>query len=94
MVCTVTRRGWKTKKTYTITVTRGEDSSAEETEPSLRRPVPPEGTPHNVEDGNWTVAETFDEEILPEGFSVTEYEYQGATVQAGTNDQGVYPSFI
>ena len=22
-------------------------------------------------------------------FSVTEYEYQGATVQAGTNDQGV-----
>ena len=88
VVCTVTAEDGSTKKTYTITVTRGGDSSAEETEPSAEASSP-EGTPHNVEDGNWTVAETFDAETLPEGFSVTEYEYQGATVQAGTNDQGV-----
>ena len=55
------------KKTYTITVTRGGDSSAEETEPSAEASSP-EGTPHNVEDGNWTVAETFDAETLPEAF--------------------------
>ena len=83
VVCTVTAEDGSTKKTYTITVTRGGDSSAEETEPSAEASSP-EGTPHNVEDGNWTVAETFDAETLPEGYSVTEYEYQGATVQAGT----------
>lgn len=88
VVCTVTAEDGSTRKAYTITVTRGEGGSEGENGADGEGGSQTD-QPHNVEDGNWTVSETFDAETLPDGFTVTEYGYQGSTVQAGTNDQGV-----
>lgn len=88
VVCKVTAEDGTTTKTYTITVTKSEEAPAENnTEPDSTEAAAP-GEAVNVEDGNWQVAETFNEEDLPDGFTVTEYEYNGTQVQAAVNEQG------
>lgn len=92
VVCKVTAEDGTTTKSYTITVTKTENA---ETSPEGGESVPA-GTPGqvggsvvNVEEGNWQAAETFDAELLPDGFTVTEYEYNGVQVQAGVDANGV-----
>lgn len=87
VVCKVTAEDGTTSKTYTIRVTKVEGEAPENTETnggseSSKEPV-------NVQEGNWTAADTFDASLLPEGFTVTDYVYGGKTIQAGVNDKGV-----
>lgn len=78
VVCTVTAEDGTTK-TYTITVTRVEEGAE----------IPEtDAEPVTVDTGNWTVEETFDASLLPAGFTATEIEYNGVTVQAGTDENG------
>lgn len=87
ITCKVTAEDGETTKTYTILVTKTEElptESAGETS----APVTSGGAASNVEDGNWQVAETFDESLLPEGFSVTEFTYDGHAVQAAKDASG------
>ena len=87
VVCKVTAEDGTTSKTYTIRVTKVEGEAPENTETnggseSSKEPV-------NVQEGNWTAADTFDASLLPEGFTITDYVYGGKTIQAGVNDKGV-----
>jgi len=87
ITCKVTAEDGDTTKTYTILVTKTEElptESAGETS----APVTSGGSATNVEDGNWQVAPSFDAALLPEGFSVTEFTYNGQAVQAATDAKG------
>lgn len=86
VTCKVTAEDGETVKTYTILVTRTEETQTETTEPE--ETLPSGGNAANVEDGNWTVAETFDETMLPEGFAVSDYTYDGKSVMAGVDSMG------
>jgi len=91
VVCEVTAEDGETKKTYTITVTKveGEVPGGSDETPDSTEAAAPGGEVQNVEDGNWQVEETMDEENLPEGFTVTDYEYNGSQIQAAVNAEGV-----
>lgn len=87
ITCKVKAEDGETTKTYTILVTKTEElptESAGETS----APVTSGGSATNVEEGNWQVAPTFDASLLPEGFSVTEFTYDGQAVQAATDAKG------
>ncbi len=84
IVCTVTAENGTTK-TYTITVTKVEGEAPEGSEAATE----PQGNVNiAVDEGNWQVAESFDASLLPEGFTQTEYSYEGRPVQAGIDEQG------
>ncbi len=86
ITCKVTAEDGETSKTYTILVTKTDEvptDSAEE--PTAAQSG---GSATNVEEGNWQVAPSFDASLLPEGFSVTEFTYNGQAVQAATDAQG------
>lgn len=87
ITCTVTAEDGETTKTYTIVVTRSDDAAASEEETTAAS----EETSAGVvgEDGNWTVADTFDDSALPSGFTATEIEYEGRTVKAAIDDSGM-----
>ena len=87
ITCTVTAEDGETTKTYTIIVTKSDDAAASGEENSEAS----EETGAGVfgEDGNWTVADTFDDSELPDGFTATEIEYDGRTVKAATDDSGM-----
>ncbi len=86
VTCKVTAEDGATTKTYTILVTKSEEMPTEsETETDA---VQSGGSAINVEEGNWQVAETFDAAMLPEGFTVTDFTYDGLPVQAGVDAQG------
>jgi len=101
--CKVTAEDGETTKTYTIVVTKAEQASDENQGAS---DVPASaGSAQNVMDGNWTVVESLEGVELPEGFSVTEFTYNGTPVQAGvdamgnillymTNENGAFDFFI
>ena len=87
ITCKVKAEDGETTKTYTILVTKTEElptESAGETS----APVTSGGSATNVEDGNWQVAASFDASLLPSGFSVTEFTYDGQSVQAAADAQG------
>jgi hypothetical protein len=87
ITCKVKAEDGETTKTYTILVTKTEElptESAGETS----APVTSGGSATNVEDGNWQVAASFDTSLLPSGFSVTEFTYDGQAVQAAADAQG------
>lgn len=90
ITCKVTAEDGQTTKTYTILVTKTEEiieeTPGESTEE--QQETGSAGSAQNILDGNWQVAETFDETLLPEGFTVTEFVYDGMTVQAGTDAVG------
>lgn len=90
ITCKVTAEDGQTTKTYTILVTKTDEVISDET--TAAEGEEPEtgsaGSAQNVMDGNWQVAETFDETLLPEGFTVTEFVYDGMMVQAGTDAIG------
>lgn len=87
ITCKVTAEDGETTKTYTILVTKTEElptESAGETS----APITSGGSATNVEEGNWQVAASFDASLLPEGFSVTEFTYDGQAVQAAKDASG------
>ncbi len=87
ITCKVTAEDGETIKTYTILVTKTEELPTESAgETSV--PVTSGGSAANVEDGNWQVSPSFDESLLPEGFSMTEFTYDGQTVQAAKDEKG------
>ena len=87
ITCNVTAEDGETTKTYTIVVTKSDDAAASDGE------TDGDSTETNAgvvgEDGNWTVADTFDDSELPSGFTATEIEYEGRTVKAATDDSGM-----
>lgn len=86
ITCKVTAEDGETSKTYTILVTKTEEQPTETEEETTA--VTTGGSATNVEDGNWQVATSFDAALLPAGFSVTEFTYDGQTVQAATDAKG------
>lgn len=86
ITCKVTAEDGATTKTYTILVTKTEElpTEAESTE----APVQSGGSATNVEDGNWKIEAEFDAESLPDGFTVTDFTYDGQAIQAGVDAQG------
>lgn len=87
ITCKVTAEDGTTTKTYTILVTKTE-GEAETEETPAETETGSSGAGQNVMEGNWTAEETFDVSILPEGFKVTEFVYDGVNVQAGSDEQG------
>lgn len=89
VLCKVTAEDGTTTKTYTITVTKVEGEAPEENGGNAAEAGSSNSEAVIAEDGSWQVAEAFDEESMPEGFTVTEYEYNGTQIQAAVNEQGV-----
>ena len=87
ITCTVTAEDGETTKTYTIVVTRSDDAAASDEETTADSAETNAGVVG--QDGNWTVADTFDDSELPSGFTATEIEYEGRTVKAATDDSGM-----
>ena len=87
ITCTVTAEDGETTKTYTIVVTKSDDAAASNGETDAGSAETNAGV--IGEDGNWTVADTFDDSELPSGFTATEIEYEGRTVKAATDDSGM-----
>ena len=87
ITCTVTAEDGETTKTYTIVVTRSDDAAASDGETDADSAETNAGVVG--QDGNWTVADTFDDSELPSGFTATEIEYEGRTVKAATDDSGM-----
>ncbi len=88
VVCQVTAEDGTTTKTYTITVTKVEGEAPEGWN-GAGFDNPGGGTVDVfAESGNWEVSETFDSELLPEGFILTETDYNGRQVQAGVDERG------
>ena len=87
ITCKVKAEDGETTKTYTILVTKT-DELPTESAGETSAPVTSGGSATNVEDGNWQVAASFDASLLPSGFSVTEFTYDGQAVQAAADAQG------
>ncbi len=87
ITCTVTAEDGVTTKTYTIVVTKSDDAAASDGETGADSAETNAGVVG--QDGNWTVADTFDDSELPSGFTATEIEYEGKTVKAATDDSGI-----
>jgi len=90
VACKVTAEDGTTTKTYTITVTKveGEVPGGSEETTEAAEANAPGGDTQIAEEGNWKAEATFDAESLPEGFTVTDYQYDGQQIQAGINEQG------
>ena len=87
ITCTVTAEDGETTKTYTIVVTKSDEAAASDEETTADSTETSGGVVG--EEGNWTVADTFDDSELPSGFTATEIEYEGRTVKAATDDSGM-----
>lgn len=87
ITCTVTAEDGETTKTYTIVVTKSDDAASSDEETTADSTETSGGVVG--EEGNWTVADTFDDSELPSGFTATEIEYEGRTVKAATDDSGM-----
>lgn len=89
ITCKVTAEDGTTA-TYTILVTKSDNAETSAEEPVDETGTETDGNAGVVgEEGNWTVAETFDDADLPDGFTATETEYDGKTVKAATDDTGI-----
>lgn len=103
VTCKVTAEDGETVKNYTILVTKTETLP---TESAVEIPAATVGgSATNLEDGNWKVEAEIDASILPDGFTVTDFTYDGQAVQAAadasgnvllymTNDDGVGDFFL
>ena len=103
VTCKVTAEDGETVKNYTILVTKTETLP---TESAVETPAATVGgSATNLEDGNWKVEAEIDASILPDGFTVTDFTYDGQAVQAAadasgnvllymTNDDGVGDFFL
>lgn len=87
ITCTVTAEDGETTKMYTIVVTKSDDAASSDEETTADSTETSGGVVG--EEGNWTVADTFDDSELPSGFTATEIEYEGRTVKAATDDSGM-----
>lgn len=87
ITCTVTAEDGETTKTYTIVVTKSDEAASSDEETTADSTETSGGVVG--EEGNWTVADTFDDSELPSGFTATEIEYEGRTVKAATDDSGM-----
>lgn len=86
ITCKVTAEDGETTKSYTILVTKTEEVPTDAAEPS--EAVTSGGSATNVVEGSWQVAAEFDAALLPEGYAVTEFTYDGQAVQAASDEQG------
>ncbi len=73
VTCIVTAEDGSTR-TYTIIVTKAESED--------------EGIDSELGGDGWTIAEILDEGLLPDGFTLTETEFNGNIVQAGIDENG------
>ena len=89
ITCTVVAEDGETKKTYTITVTKSDEAASAAAENDGASDSAETNAGVVGEDGNWTVADTFEDSELPSGFTATEIEYEGRSVKAATNDSGM-----
>lgn len=87
VVCKVTAEDGTTTKTYTIRVTKVEGEAPDNGQEPENAGDGNKAV--NVEEGNWSAAETFDAALLPEGFTVTDFIYNGTSIQVGVNEQGI-----
>lgn len=103
VTCKVTAEDGETVKNYTILVTKTETLPTEPVEETPAATVG--GSATNLEDGNWKVESEIDPSILPDGFAVTDFTYDGQAIQAAadangnvilymTNDDGVGDFFL
>ena len=89
VVCKVTAEDGKTVKSYTITVTRavsGEteapsESGTEETQPAVMGELKAE-----IEGEEYLVAASFDQSLLPAGFTTSTVTYQEQDIMGGENN--------
>ena len=89
VVCKVTAEDGKTVKSYTITVTRaasGEteapsESGTEETQPAVMGELKAE-----IEGEEYLVAASFDQSLLPAGFTTSTVAYQEQDIMGGENN--------
>lgn len=103
VTCKVTAEDGETVKNYTILVTKTETLPTEPVEETPAATVG--GSAANLEDGNWKVEAEIDASILPDGFNVIDFTYDGQAIQAAadangnvllymTNDDGVGDFFL
>lgn len=89
VVCKVTAEDGKTVKSYTITVTKaaeGETRASEENESAGETQAPVVGELKAKIDGaEYSVAASFDESLLPAGFTASSAVYQDSEIMSGTN---------
>ena len=85
ITCKVVAEDGETTKTYTILVTKTE--SVMEV-PAESQPATSGGSATNLEDGNWKIEPEIDASIVPDGFSVIDFTYDGQSVQAAADAQG------
>ena len=103
VTCKVTAEDGETTKTYTILVTKTEsvpsESVTETTAPTTG------GSATNLEGGSWKVEPSIESSIVPEGFEVIDFTYDGQPIQAAadangnvllymTNDEGAGDFFL
>ncbi len=90
--CKVTAENGTTTRSYVITVTKTDDASAatEGGEPSVpaNAGAQDSGMSVVVDDVTWQIAEAFEVAAVPEGFTASEYMYQGTSIQACTDENG------
>lgn len=88
ITCKVTAEDGETVKTYSILVTKTEAIPTEtetETEPSA---AVDGDQASNLQDGNWSVEAEIDASIIPDGFGVIDFTYDGEQIQAVSNENG------
>lgn len=85
ITCKVTAEDGDTTKTYTILVTKTETAA---TEPTETLPTTSGGSATNLQDGNWQIEPEIEASIVPDGFSVIDFTYDGQTVQAAADANG------
>lgn len=86
ITCKVTAEDGETVKTYSILVTKAETAV---TEPETEAPAATNGdSASNLQDGNWNVEAEIDASIIPDGFSVIDFTYDGQQVQAVSDANG------
>lgn len=86
ITCKVTAEDGETVKTYTILVTKTESAPTESTEETPAATTG--GSATNLEDGNWKVEASIDASILPDGFTVMDFTYDGQAIQAASDANG------
>ena len=86
ITCKVTAEDGETTKTYTILVTKAETLPTESAEETAG--VTSGGSATNLEEGNWKVEAAIDASIIPDGFTVIDFTYDGQPIQAATDENG------
>ena len=86
ITCKVTAEDGETVKTYTILVTKTESAPTESTEETPAATTG--GSATNLEDGNWKVEASIDASILPDGFTLMDFTYDGEAIQAASDANG------